>query len=150
MALLEDLRKRVGVADDADEATTLEALDEALKERAEETEQAPAASLPDGVVAIDAGRLATLEANNKQFTEFLEKQRRDDIESRLSAAISEGRITPANKETWRKTFEANATHAAELLASMPANTAVPVTELGHSTETNDDVRADATYKNWSI
>lgn len=116
------------------------------------TPAAASTKLPNGVVAIDAGRLATLEANSARFAEHLENERKRDIEQTLNSAISEGRITPAHKETWRKSFEANAEQARELLASMAPNSAVPVSELGHSTEPADinDVRESAAYKDWSI
>ena len=116
------------------------------------TTPAASAKLPDGVVAIDKGRLATLEANSARFAEHLENERKAGIESRLSSAISEGRITPANKETWRKSFERDPESAAALLDSMAPNSAVPVQELGHSIEAADvnDVRESAAYKGWSI
>ena len=118
------------------------------------TPAAPAASakLPDGVVAIDKGRLQTLEANSARFAEHLENERKRGIEDKLSSAIREGRITPANKETWRKSFDRDQEAAAELLDSMAPNSAVPVQELGHSIEAADitDVREDDKYKNWSV
>ncbi|QDF17099.1 head maturation protease [Gordonia phage William] len=159
------LRTALGVADDVDIDGIIAAAEETAQKANEETtdtsagtpdgQQAAAsagAGLPDGVVAIDAGRLATLEQNSARFAEHLENERKASIEQRLNSAISEGRITPAHKETWRKSFDQNPESAAELLASMAPNSAVPVSELGHSTEPADisDVREDPAYKNWSI
>ncbi|WP_062367912.1 phage protease [Gordonia sp. QH-12] len=152
------LRTALGLADDVDLDGIITAVQELAKksEDAESDGGTPAAAstapLPDGVVAVDAGRLATLEANSARFAEHLEDERKRHIEAKLDAAIAEGRITPANRETWRKTFEANADQAAELLASMAPNSAVPVGELGHSTEPADttDVREDDKFKNWSL
>ncbi|QFG08065.1 capsid maturation protease [Gordonia phage PCoral7] len=159
------LRTALGLADDVDIDGIIAAAEETAKKANEETtdtsagtpdgQQAAAsagAGLPDGVVAIDAGRLATLEQNSARFAEHLENERKASIEQRLNSAISEGRITPAHKETWRKSFDQNPESAAELLASMAPNSAVPVSELGHSTEPADisDVREDPAYKNWSI
>ncbi|QMU19012.1 phage protease [Gordonia rubripertincta] len=159
------LRTALGLADDVDIDGIIAAAEETAKKANEETtdtsagtpdgQQAAAsagAGLPDGVVAIDAGRLATLEQNSARFAEHLENERKASMEQRLNSAISEGRITPAHKETWRKSFDQNPESAAELLASMAPNSAVPVSELGHSTEPADisDVREDPAYKNWSI
>lgn len=156
------LRTALGLADDADIDAIIAAIQELAKKAAEEAtvaaeEQAAAADavaagrLPDGAVAIDSGRLAALEADSREFKAYLTKKRRDDIEVALSTAIREGRITPANKENWRKTLDADLEHGKALLASMAANTAVPTAELGHATESVvADVRADEAYKNWSI
>ncbi|QBG78479.1 capsid maturation protease [Gordonia phage MintFen] len=161
------LRTALGLADDVDLDGIITAVEEVAKKAADNTEDTTAgdgtpagtpaaasagAGLPDGVVAIDAGRLETLEANSARFAAHLENERKAGIEKTLASAISEGRITPANKETWRKSFDANPEHARELLASMTPNSAVPVHELGHSTEPADttDVREDPAYKNWSV
>ncbi|QFG09630.1 capsid maturation protease [Gordonia phage Pipp] len=169
------LRTALGLEDDVDLDGIIGAAEEVAQKAADNTEDStttgdgtpPAgdatpsgtsaaasagAGLPDGVVAIDAGRLATLETNSTRFAEYLENERKAGIEKTLNSAISEGRITPANKETWRKSFDANPEHARELLASMTPNSAVPVHELGHSTEPADiaDVREDPAYKNWSV
>lgn len=158
------LRTALGLADDADLDTIIAAIQELATSAAEQAQtdaqaQADAAAqvaagraLPAGAVAIDSGRLAALEADQAEFRAYLTKQRSDDIEVTLSTAIKEGRITPANKETWRKTLDSDLEHGKTLLASMAANTAVPVGELGHATEAADitDVRENAAYKNWSI
>lgn len=154
------LRTALGLAEDADLAAIIAAV-ETVTEDSEDTEtpavpaaapQAAAGRMPDGVVAVDSGRLAALEADSARFGEFLANKRKADIEDVLSSAISEGRITPANRETWRKTLDADLDQGRALLASMTANSAVPVSELGHSTEPADttDVRESATYKGWSI
>lgn len=153
------LRETLGLEKDADVDAIVKAVQDLAA--AKPAEEAPAqegqpvaasAKLPAGVVAIDAGRLQTLEANSARFAEHLETERRQGIENTLNAAVREGRITPANKETWRKSFDTNPTQAGELLSSMAPNSAVPVTELGHSTEPADtsDIRETDTYKNWSV
>jgi len=152
---LSALRTALGLADDADIDAIVAAVEAATKddETTEAGQQASAASrLPDGAVAIDSGRLAALEADSAQFKAFLAKQRKDNIETALSAAITEGRITPANKEVWRKTLDDNLEQGRALLASMAANSAVPVSELGHATDSaaDADVTNDPAYKNWSI
>ena len=156
---LPTLREALGLAEGATIDDIVKAVQEAVKDKPANdgapTDGQPAAAstkLPQGVVAVDAGRLATLEANSARFAEHLENERRAGIEKTLNAAISEGRITPTHKESWRKSFEANADQARDLLATLAPNSAVPVSELGHATEPADlsDVRDSAAYKNWSL
>ncbi|MGV9666942.1 phage protease [Nocardia niigatensis] len=157
------LRTALGLADTADLnaiITAIQDLATAAADQAQQDAQAQADAaaqvaagrLPAGAVAIDTGRLAALEADSREFKAHLARQRTAEIDVALSTAISEGRITPANRETWRKTLDADLDHGRTLLASMAPNTAVPVSELGHATEAADitDVRNDAAYKNWSI
>ena len=152
---LPTLREASGLAEGATIDDIVKAVQEAVKDKPADdgapTDGQPAAAstkLPQGVVAVDAGRLATLEANSARFAEYLENERRAGVEKTLNAAISEGRITPAHKESWRKSFEANADQARDLLATLAPNSAVPVSELGHATEPADvsDVRDSAAYK----
>ncbi|MGW5377448.1 phage protease [Nocardia sp. NPDC003999] len=157
------LRTALGLADDADLAAILAAVQDLAAKAAEDAAAAAAAQaegaaavsagrLPDGAIAIDSGRLAALEADSREFKAHLARQRKNDIEAALSTAVTEGRITPANVPTWRKTLEADLDQGRALLASMAANAAVPVAELGHATDSADvaDVRASAAYKEWSI
>ncbi len=164
---LATLRTALGLAADADldailaaavaanagegEATE-ETADPAAPAEPTDTAQASTGGLPAGVVAIDSGRLQALEADAAAFKAHLAKQRSAEIDQVLSSAISEGRITPANSAAWRETLTRDLDHGRTLLASMAANSAVPVTELGHATASADvaDVQASATYKNWSI
>jgi len=152
------MRTALGLPDDADIAAIVTAI-EATPDDEDTTETAAASArraasapqLPAGAVPIDSGRLAALEADSQRFATFLANQRKADIESALSSAIAEGRITPANKETWRKTLDTDLDQGRALLASMAANSAVPVSELGHATEPTDaNVVDDPAYKNWSI
>lgn len=158
---LPTLREALSLAEDAGVEDIVKAVQDLASkstegsgegEGATGTPAAASTALPQGVVAIDAGRLATLEANSARFAEHLENERKRGIEQTLNSAISEGRITPANKETWRRSFDRDPDAAAELLASMAPNTALPVSELGHSTEPADvnDVRESAEYKDWSL
>ncbi|WP_280224943.1 phage protease [Nocardia farcinica] len=145
------LRTALGLADDADIDAIIAAAEQLAADAAAaanaESDQAAASR---GEVRIDSGRLAALEADSREFKAYLAKKRRDDIEVALSTAISEGRITPANKEAWRKTLDADLDHGRALLASMAANSALPVAELGHATEPAETVVDDPAYKNWSI
>ncbi|MBF6411210.1 hypothetical protein IU439_29655 [Nocardia farcinica] len=144
------LRTALGLADDADIDAIVAAVEQLAADAAAAASTGEQAAASRGEVRIDSGRLAALEAEAAQFKAFLAKQRAEDIEAALSAAISEGRITPANKEAWRKTLDTDLDHGRALLASMAANSAVPVAELGHATEVSEATIDDPAYKNWSM
>lgn len=125
------LRERLGVTDaNASDETLLAALDEALEERAE----TPAPTVPAGATLIDSDVLATLQADAAAGREALAAQTAARRDALVSAAIADGRISPANRATWRAQLDSSEEVTAELLAALPKNT-VPVTEVGHS----DDV-----------
>lgn len=143
---LDDVRQRLGVATDADEATTLSALDEALEERADDEDddeaEGAAAQLPDGVVAVEAETLAQLRADAQLGREAHSRQQRDDRQALVDAAVGDGRIAPARRAAWLKQLEADP-GAAATLASLEKGL-VPIGELiGHSGDGDDD--ADALY-----
>lgn len=127
---LTTLRQRLGVADDADVDTCLNALTEALEERAE----APAATtdLPEGVVPIAADVLAQLQSDAAAGRQALTNQETEHRSQVVGNAIREGRITAASRETWEDMHREAPQRTEALLAQMPANTAVPVEELGHA------------------
>lgn len=133
------LRERLGVTDAAaTDETLLAAVDEALEERATTTEA------PEGTVLVDASVLAELRENAQAGVTALAAQsaaRRDSI---VNAAIAEGRITPASRETWRAQLDANEEGTTALLNSLAKGT-VPVAEIGHSDEpsTEDNLYAAA-------
>ncbi len=124
------LRSRLGVTDAVDsDDELLAAVDEALAEQADDT---PTATLPDGAVAIDATVLAELQTNARLGAEARAEQDRTRRDGIVSAALREGRITSASRETWRAQLDANEEGTTALLNSLAANTAVPVSELGHA------------------
>lgn len=91
---LNNLRQRLGTADDADEATILAALDERLS--------APAASppIPPGTVAIDEATHAQLLADARDGREARAQQLAEHREEQVKAAIGDGRIPAARKDHW--------------------------------------------------
>ncbi|MFD3748337.1 phage protease [Nocardia sp. NPDC058633] len=156
------LRTALGLADDADLAAILAAVQELATKAAEDAAAAAAAQAEGaeqvaagrgpGTVVVDSERFAALEANDRKLEAFLAKQRKDEVEVALSTALDEGRISPANSEAWRETLANDFDRGRALLATMAPNSAVPVAELGHATESADvaDVRTSASYKEWSI
>lgn len=141
---LTNMREQLGVAADADVATCLAALGEALAEQAGDTgapaaaaptppsaPAAPAAAvqLPPGVVAIDATVLEGLQAGAKTAAELAAAEAARVKASAIRSALEAGKITADSKATWEAEWDKAPGVTAALLSSLPAG-AVPVVELG--------------------
>ena len=139
--IMTGLRDRLGVTNaEADEATILAALDEALAERAEPTN----ASLPEGVVAIESETLASLRADAAAGREARDQQT-DERRARLvEAAIEDGRISAKRRDHWVAQLAADEEGAAEVLASLEPNT-IPLEPKGYTGGVNEASDDDALY-----
>ena len=138
---LNNLRQRLNVADDADEATILAALDTALAER-------PAPRTAPGTVVLDEAQHTQLLADARDGREARQQQLREQREQAVQAAVSDGRIPPARAEHWLTQLEADP-GAAETLASLKPGL-IPVNEIGYGTDkaaekTNADRVYDSLY-----
>lgn len=162
--LKEGLAQKLGIAADADDETTLQALDEALAERAgdesdggadagqlfDNADPTPAAqpepvaaSAPkvvDNVVQLDKAQYDTMMAAATKVQQIEAERAREGREGLVSAAISDGRITPASKADWLKALEVDpGGHNRTALASLKPGL-VPLAEIGHGVgaETTED------------
>lgn len=148
--LMEGLRERLGIAEDADEATALAALDEALAEQEQDTgPQASAktdlvAALEQrGMVAVDKATLdevRTRAESGAQALERLDSMERGRI---VQSHIDRGAITPAQRETYEKLLASDRETTEALLASMPAAFPAPGSELGHDADGVEDEKDTA-------
>ncbi len=162
VALIDDLRTRLGVADDADESTVLAALDEALDERAgdddttegatEGTENAAAELTPAAVAAsarklgmtvVDADTYAATVAAAQQGAKAFERQQSDHRNAVLDTAVRTGRITTARREHYAKMLAADPEGTEELLTSLPAGMSVPINEVGHAIDVPEEAEHSA-------
>lgn len=138
------LVQRLGVRAEATDDEILAAVDEALEERAEPTTvpaetPAPAAALPEGVVAVDATVLAQLQANATRGAQAAAEQDRVRRDGIVAEALRTGRITAESRDTWRARLDKDEAEFAGVLAGLPENTALPTSELGHAAgEPRDD------------
>lgn len=130
---LASVRDRLGVTDaEAHEETVLAALDEVLTEQADTAQAAPVAALPENTIVLDKSvheQLVSDAAAGRRAMDTIDKERRDGL---IAAALADGRITADSQASWRAQLETNEGGIAPILASLPKNTAVPVTEIGHS------------------
>ncbi len=115
-----------------------------------------AAAAKLGLSVIDSETAATMRANSElgaQAHAAMETQR---ITGLVEAALSAGKIAPSRKDHFVALMRADEAGTTELLASIPPGTAVPMNELGHSTQpiaqTGDDVDItdDPRYKGWDF
>lgn len=121
------MRQKLGIAEDADEATILAALTEALDEQATEPKATTAtAQIPDGHVVIPAAKLADLEAGAAQASATAKRLADEDREAFLDSVRT--KYAPANRAAWAKEYDRDPKGTREHFATAPE--LIPVTELG--------------------
>lgn len=134
------MRQRLGIADDADEQTIVDAMVEALDEQAAQPEGEPALAgataqagvrLPDGVVAVDAAQLEQLRRDAQAGAEARARQVREDRERLVQAAVADGRIAPARREHWVAALDADHDGAAATLAALTPGLVPVGPAMGH-------------------
>ncbi|SFK92543.1 ATP-dependent protease ClpP, protease subunit [Streptosporangium canum] len=152
-ALDEGLRERLGLNADADEATILAAVDEALAERAEpETTPAPAAEpvaaqLPEGTVLVDSERLAQLERQAAEGVAARAQQRIEARDRDLDDAVRAGKFPPARREHWARLYDADPDGTRQTLNSLAEGT-IPLADIGApggDEDTNGDAEFDRMF-----
>lgn len=119
---LTTMRQQLGVAVDADEATILAALGEALAESADpaaSTASPPAAaSVPPGSVVVSQDVLDELRIAARAGQEARAVQLRQDRDDTISAAISGGYVSRERREHWTAQWDADPEGAQAALATL--------------------------------
>lgn len=144
-----NLRQKLGVAVDADEATILAALDEALDEGAQESPAAAGttttANVPEGMALVDAATLDSLREDAAAGREARTVQQAAERAAVVDAAVRDGRIPVARREHWVNAIAADPGAADTLAALEPG--LIPLDELGHaSTDTESEKNSDISNK----
>jgi hypothetical protein len=67
-----------------------------------------------------------------------------EVEAAVSDAVDKGKITPARRNHWVTLIDADP-GMAEVLAAVPAQTAVPLSEVGHATDNTGDLAEAAPW-----
>jgi ATP-dependent Clp endopeptidase proteolytic subunit ClpP len=136
--------QKLGLDAEADESTIEAAIDAALAEKAPEGDAAPADPTPEQVAAVaakygltvlDKGAHDQLLAQARDGAAARAQQVRDQDDATIHGALNSGRITPASEDTWRKSLASNREDTVALIATLPENKALAVTELGHGVDT---------------
>lgn len=129
------LRTQVGFAEDADADTIVASVTEALAEQAEST---PTAQVPDGMTLIESDVLAELQDGataGRAARDQLAAQARD---AAITAAVKDGKITPARRDHWLKAWSADPEGTKATLDALAPGLIVPTAETG----TADDPEAE--------
>lgn len=148
---LTNMRQDLGLAGDADEATIVAALSEALTERADPPASpptppaAPVASvdLPGpvqpatpsgpatpGTMVIDESAWQAQQERIKRLEAVDAKRRREERDSVIAQAVSEGKFPHARAEHWVRLWDADPEGTRVVIDGLSRGV-VPVNELGH-------------------
>jgi ATP-dependent protease ClpP protease subunit len=144
---LTNMRQDLGLAEDADEATIVAALSEALSERADPVASPPvsastpppaadpAPAAPDqpspGTMVIDSSAWEEREARIKRLEAQDAKRRRDERDGVIAQAVTDGKFAKARSEHWAKLWDASPEQTRTVIEGLTKNV-VPVSELGHA------------------
>jgi 2'-5' RNA ligase len=120
-----DVRSRLGLADDADDAAILAALDEKLT--------TPTVPAPDPVAAAASAEMATEVRRLSGELATIKAREADQIRTSLfDAAVRAGKVAPAEVDAWKARYDKAPEVIAEVLASIAPGTAVPVQASGYA------------------
>lgn len=160
--LKEGLAERLGIEADADDETTLQALDEALDERATDDTGGGGAAEPSvdqistvaakhGLRVVDSTKWDELAAQAAAGQQARDEQVAKGHASVVDDAIGKGKITGARRDHFIALMKVDSEGTSKLLSDLPDETAVPLNELGHSIEPTDvddikNVRESDAYK----
>ncbi len=145
MSLSDEMRSRLGLADDADETAALAAID-ALKTAADKTPEPTPEMVAASAAATEKAEKAEQEKDElRKEVQILASQMKtvsDELAatkakeaatvkaSVLDAAVKAGKIKPADKADWERDYDEAPGAVARVLASIAPGTAVPVMASG--------------------
>jgi ATP-dependent protease ClpP protease subunit len=136
--------RQLGLPVDQDPATLVAAVAEALAEQTQDPAPQAAAQLPEGVVAISGDVLAQLQADAAQGRAAREDQVRERRDGIVNAALRQGRITAATRDTWRAELDRNEEGTAALLQTLTP--VVNTSERGHDDGSQDKATVVSSYE----
>lgn len=84
-----------------------------------------------GMELVDADTIAALRFDAAEGRKQVAAAQRRERETAVDDAIRTGKITPGRREHWLKLIAADP-GMADVLASVPAQTAAPLSEMGHA------------------
>lgn len=143
VALSESALQKLGLDADADETQ----INEAIEKFATPAEPAEPTIEEVAKVAAKFGQKLVNVANYDQMAATVAdlEARRDEAikaenETAITNALTSGRIDAASADTWRAELAKNREGTLSLLATLPANKAVPVDEIGHGVSREDSAQ----------
>lgn len=131
------MRQKLGIAENADEATILAALDEALEERTDPPADDTAPTIPAGHVVIPAAKLADLEAGAALATTTAkglhDKERKTFLDS------VKNKYLPTSRAGWEAEYDRDEAGVRAHFDKAPV--LIPTDELGTGDDTQDAAMA---------
>jgi hypothetical protein len=112
------LRKRLGLAEDADDAAITAALTTEPPQDPPAADPSPAPSIPEGMTLVDETTLTTLRNGAQQAEAIAARLAREDRDKIINAAIREGKFAPSRKEAYEKLWAADEEGARTTIASL--------------------------------
>lgn len=143
---LAGLRKKAGVADDADLATTLAALPDppAAPPAAPPGPNAPPPepqptpqTSASGVMMVDPSAWDAQQERIRRLEASQARSARDERDKVIAEAIKDGKFSKAREEHWRTLWDKDPEGTSADIARLAKNM-VPVAELGHAGTGDDD------------
>lgn len=118
----------------------LATLDDLAKQAASAADQKPsdvaAAAKKQGLEVIDADTLTALRHDAAEGRQIKASAERQKVEDTVDAAINKGKITAGRRKHWVDLITADP-GMADVLASVPDETAIALTEIGHGVGGDD-------------
>lgn len=96
-----------------------------------------AAAKRAGLDVIDPDTLTALRADAAEGRQIKAAAAREKVEAAVTAAISKGKITAGRRKHWVDLITADP-GMADVLASVPDETAVPMTPIGHGIDISEN------------
>jgi len=125
-----NMRQKLGVPENADEATILAALDEALEERSEPTAATQTPEVPEGHVVIPAAKLADLEAGAALATATAAKLANRERDTFLDSVRN--KYLPTSRSGWEAEYDRDSEGVKAHFAKAPV--LIPTEEIGQGGE----------------
>lgn len=164
------LAQLLGLPADADDEAVQKAYDEAVAAKtkapddkpgdpAPVTEPAPAeqsllqvaaSAKKLGLTVLDEETAAKLTADASAGREAMAHITAQKHTAVVSSAIDDGKIPPARRTHYMGLMERDPKGTEEFLASLPKETSVPLTEMGHATEPSTEITDNPVYKEWKF
>lgn len=143
-AVIKGLRERLGIPAEAslDDDGILAAVDEAL---AEQADNAPAVAAA-GTVVLDEAQYVDLQAAAEMGRTARQEQLTAGRAALVDAAVADGRITPARREHWLATLEADPGMATALAGL--AKGLVPLAAVGYTGGIDEASDEDGLYSKY--
>jgi hypothetical protein len=102
----------------------------------EQPSSVAAAAKRHGMEVIDTATAEALRRDAAEGRKIAAAAARAKVEAAVDDAVDKGKITPARRKHWVELIAADP-GMAEVLATVPNETAVPISEVGHSADNSD-------------